>query len=261
MLTTLISALIADLTVESSCGPKIGCTMIALYCFDAIAVCSCASCFFGSLAASNTVTLRALRLRDLLGRGEHRGVVAVRDGEREVRDAHRLLRGAPTSRRSRRSRRRRRRPQPSAGGRGDVAGAAVRQRCPSLQPPSLRLRPHDARSVAVRTTWLHAAPARRPKSTNVALSIDGRATSTIGPSVGPLKPWGQAVTPAGALHPVRLDGRVAEQVVERRRGEVAGAPQVAVHQLRRRASGPRPRRRPCRRSACRPGARRSRPGR
>ena len=34
MLTTLMPALIACLTVVMSWGPKIGCTMIALYCFD-----------------------------------------------------------------------------------------------------------------------------------------------------------------------------------------------------------------------------------
>jgi hypothetical protein len=48
--------LIADLIVGISCGPKIGCTTIASYCFDVAAVWSCASCFFGSFAASNTVT-------------------------------------------------------------------------------------------------------------------------------------------------------------------------------------------------------------
>src|SRR5262245_28017667 len=56
MLATLIFALIACRTVGISWGPKIGCRMIPLYCFDAITVCSCASCFFGSLAASKTVT-------------------------------------------------------------------------------------------------------------------------------------------------------------------------------------------------------------
>jgi hypothetical protein len=45
-----------DLILGISCGPKMGWTMIASYCFDVAIVCSCASCFFGSLAASNTVT-------------------------------------------------------------------------------------------------------------------------------------------------------------------------------------------------------------
>ncbi len=57
MFTTLIPDAIADLIVGISCGPKIGWTMIASYCFDVAIVCSCASCFFGSLAASKTVTL------------------------------------------------------------------------------------------------------------------------------------------------------------------------------------------------------------
>ncbi len=56
MFTTLIPEAITDLISVISCGPKIGCTMIASYCFEVATVCSCASCFFGSLAASNTVT-------------------------------------------------------------------------------------------------------------------------------------------------------------------------------------------------------------
>ena len=56
MLTTLSPDLIAVLIVGISCGPKIGCTMIPSYCFEVIAVWSCASCFFGSFAASKTVT-------------------------------------------------------------------------------------------------------------------------------------------------------------------------------------------------------------
>ena len=46
--------------LEISCGPKMGCTMIASYCLDVAIVVSCESCFFGSLAASNTVTLAFL---------------------------------------------------------------------------------------------------------------------------------------------------------------------------------------------------------
>ena len=57
MFTTLIPDLIADWTAVVSCGPKIGCTMIAWYCFDDATVWSSDSCFFGSLAASKTVTL------------------------------------------------------------------------------------------------------------------------------------------------------------------------------------------------------------
>ena len=60
MLTTLMPLLIADWIVGISCGPKSGWTMIPSYCFEVIAVCSSASCFFGSLAASNTVTLAPL---------------------------------------------------------------------------------------------------------------------------------------------------------------------------------------------------------
>jgi hypothetical protein len=55
-LTTFNPFLIADLTVGINWGPKIGCTMIPLYCFDAIAVWSSDSCFLGSFAASNTWT-------------------------------------------------------------------------------------------------------------------------------------------------------------------------------------------------------------
>ena len=57
MFTILIPDAIADLIAESSCGPKIGWTMIASYCFDDATVWSSDSCFFGSLAASSTVTL------------------------------------------------------------------------------------------------------------------------------------------------------------------------------------------------------------
>ena len=57
MFTTLIPDLIAALIAVVSCGPKIGCTMIAWYCFDEATVCSSESCFFGSFAASKTVTL------------------------------------------------------------------------------------------------------------------------------------------------------------------------------------------------------------
>jgi hypothetical protein len=56
MFTTLSPDLTAWVMVGMSCGPKIGCTMIPSYCFDVIAVFSCASCFFGSFAASNTTT-------------------------------------------------------------------------------------------------------------------------------------------------------------------------------------------------------------
>ena len=55
--TTLIPDPIADWIAVVSCGPKIGCTIRASYCFEAAAVCSSASCFFGSLAASKTVTV------------------------------------------------------------------------------------------------------------------------------------------------------------------------------------------------------------
>ena len=55
MLTTLTPFLIASFTPEISPVPKIGCTMIASYCFDVAAVWSCENCAFGSLFASNTV--------------------------------------------------------------------------------------------------------------------------------------------------------------------------------------------------------------
>ena len=56
MFTTLRPCLIACLIVGMSCGPKIGWTMIPSYWPEVIAVWSCASCFFGSFAASKTVT-------------------------------------------------------------------------------------------------------------------------------------------------------------------------------------------------------------
>ena len=56
MLTTLIPLAIACLTVGISCGPKIGWRMIPSYWPEVIAVWSSASCFYGSFAASNTVT-------------------------------------------------------------------------------------------------------------------------------------------------------------------------------------------------------------
>ncbi len=66
MFTTSIPDAITDLILGISCGPKIGCTMIASYCFDVAIVVSCESCFFGSLAASNTVTLAPLALATAL---------------------------------------------------------------------------------------------------------------------------------------------------------------------------------------------------
>jgi hypothetical protein len=56
MLTTFSPALIACLIVGMSCGPKIGCTITASYCFEETTVCSSDSCFFVSFAASSTVT-------------------------------------------------------------------------------------------------------------------------------------------------------------------------------------------------------------
>ena len=56
-MTTLIPFLTACLTSGISCGPKIGCTMIASYCPDDEMVWNCANCFFGSFAASKIVTV------------------------------------------------------------------------------------------------------------------------------------------------------------------------------------------------------------
>ena len=61
-LTTLIPLLIACLTSGISWGPKMGCTMIASYCFDDTSVWSCENCFLGSFAASKTVTVAPLFL-------------------------------------------------------------------------------------------------------------------------------------------------------------------------------------------------------
>ena len=57
MLTTFLPAEIASWTPVIRPVPKIGCTMIASYSPELVAVCSCANCFFGSLLASKTVTV------------------------------------------------------------------------------------------------------------------------------------------------------------------------------------------------------------